>query len=847
MRGNLFHIMMLLIACSGVLGGCGSGSGGGEIAVVENFAIAYVARPVPANGVADVRDVLAFRAGADIWLRDLAAPGTVGRNITVEQTGGAGDVRDLSVSFDGERLLFSMRAPEIEDADPEDQPTWNIWEYELATRALRRVIASDIVAEAGQDISPAYLPDGRIVFSSTRQRRSKAILLDEGKPQFDALEETRNQPAAVLHVMNADGSDIRQISFNQSHDLHPSILTGGEIMFSRWNRMGTHNEISLYKIRPDGTGLQPLYGGHSHATGSDGSTVQFLRPHERPDGRLLSLIRPFTGNYGGGNVVAIDAASFINHDQPIAGLQGSSVGAGQASVFTTSVRTDALPSPGGRYLSVSPLWDGTPRFLASWSVCRMIEEGVIVPCNEERLAAVEAEEAPPLYGAYVIDTATDTRRPVVTPQEGVMVSEVVAMQSRPLPALLPDAVPDAGLDAALFEENAGVLHIRSVYDFDGAFNPLGSGRAGIAALADPAQTGANQRPARFLRIVKAVSIPDDTVVEVPNTAFGASTQQLMREIVGYAPIEPDGSVRIKVPADVALAVSVLDRDGRRIGARHQYWLQVRAGEILNCNGCHVSTNGSGHGHAQGPAAVNVGSQLTGAPFPNTVATLFSDFGETMAETRTRIDPAALSPSTDLVYADVWTDEDAAGRAPDASMELRYADLATPAPADPDCQLAWHVLCRVVINYETHIHPLWGRDRGDDTCTACHGPQDAMGGVQVPAAQLDLGDGPSAEQAAHFKSYRELLFGDNEQEIIEGVLQDRLIETVDGEGNIIFVTVGVPQSMSPAGAAASNRFFSRFNAGGSHEGRLEPAELRLISEWLDIGAQYYNNPFVIPAP
>jgi hypothetical protein len=23
-------------------------------------------------------------------------------------------------------------------------------------------------------------------------------------------------------------------------------------------------------------------------------------------------------------------------------------------------------------------------------------------------------------------------------------------------------------------------------------------------------------------------------------------------------------------------------------------------------------------------------------------------------------------------------------------------------------------------------------------------------------------------------------------------------------------------------------------------------LRLISEWLDIGAQYYNNPFVAPA-
>jgi hypothetical protein len=27
--------------------------------------------------------------------------------------------------------------------------------------------------------------------------------------------------------------------------------------------------------------------------------------------------------------------------------------------------------------------------------------------------------------------------------------------------------------------------------------------------------------------------------------------------------------------------------------------------------------------------------------------------------------------------------------------------------------------------------------------------------------------------------------------------------------------------------------------------MTPAELRLVSEWLDIGGQYYNDPFVAP--
>ena len=74
----------------------------------------------------------------------------------------------------------------------------------------------------------------RIVFTSTRQRQSRAILLDENKPQYAAQDEDDNEPAFVLHVMDADGSNIHQISFNQSHDLDPAVLPNGRIVFTRW-------------------------------------------------------------------------------------------------------------------------------------------------------------------------------------------------------------------------------------------------------------------------------------------------------------------------------------------------------------------------------------------------------------------------------------------------------------------------------------------------------------------------------------------------------------------------------------------------------------------------------------
>jgi hypothetical protein len=211
----------------------------------------------------------------------------------------------------------------------------------------------------------------------------------------------------------------------------------------------------------------------------------------------------------------------------------------------------------------------------------------------------------------------------------------------------------------------------------------------------------------------------------------------------------------------------------------------------------------------------------------------------------------MLPSVDVVFDDAWTDPVVSGRAKDASFAWRYADLTTLSPTSLDCATRWSATCRIIINYQQMLHPLWSKPRlvgtVDRTCTSCHSPRDAANAIRVPAGQLDLSDGPADDDPDQFKSYRELLFTDNAQEVNMGALQD--IQVVVGTDPVtglpITQPVTVPASMAAGSARGSARFFSRMDPGGSHAGDLNDAERRLLSEWLDIGAQYYNNPFLAP--
>lgn len=930
------RILLTLLLSSALLA-CGNrgvvtlGNGQSGNTATVDFAIAYVKRVTPTvtDDLTDQRDI---STKADLYLRDQASAGAAEHNITGNTacpTGtGNWDIKDLDVSADGTKLIFAMRGPIADNQNEREAPTWNIYEYAVAGTdpCPRRIISDDTTADAGEDVSPHYLPnnlpDSRILFASTREPQSKTLLLDEGKPLFDAQTENIDEPAVTLHIMNSDGTDLHQISFNQSHDVYATVLSTGRLVFSRWSHAAgadgaRRDGFDLYSANPDGTDVQLLYGAESHNTGNNGSNpattpIEFVKVREMQTGKLLTLIRPRMNADFGGNLDIIDAKCFVENHQMVVPTTDctSSVtppGPAQVPATTNDVRTEtttdaggndqASASPGGRFTAAFPLWDDTNRILVSWTQCRLQNaQGTILACTAANLANTALLHAPPLYSVWLFNPNDNTLKPVMQPVEGVMVSEIVALQARTAPSYIPDTPTSVELGSTL-----AVLDIKSVYDWDGAPAPVLTANTAANTIAAVSVAPAVNRPARFLRIEKAVSLPgrrtddgngydfDRTISFGPNGSF-------MREIVGYVPIEPDGSVRTLVPANAALMFSVLDANGRRIFQPSNTWVTLRGGEAgqptvqtdqtllydgkgYTCYGCYFrsqSVAGVVLSHTRDglfPVLYSGAASFGGGAAIQPLAGCTETMAEALVGWNCGDKPyAAATPSMNVQFIDPWF----GGGTGNETVAFVYTSnalasgLTTPLPTSSTCSQSWNYTCRSIINYETNISPIWFVTRGAvsataplgaDTCVGCHtravtparqqtisctptGTTTAMD-VTInlgPAGGLELDANAPETVAGRFGSYDQLIKGSTNEPTFNAATDfDTTTCTQNAD-----ITGSAPVSLHAGSALGSGAsFFNKFATGGTHAGRLTAAELRLLSEWVDVGAQYYNNPFSAP--
>ncbi|MBE3096166.1 MAG: discoidin domain-containing protein, partial [Planctomycetes bacterium] len=194
-----------------------------------------------------------------------------------QMPGGKGFIGKISLSFDARKVLFDFR----------ENPGagFRIWEVGVDGQGLRQVShpPADEAEKVARwrpgwhtdDIHPNYLPDGRVIFSSTR---SEHTVLCGGSSHL---------VAPTLHRMDADGSHVVSLSNSPVSEFCPVVLNDGRVMYHRWEYIdkGARVGKTVWTMLPDGSKCQEIYGV------ADDTTTIYMYPQPLPadDGRIVCV------------------------------------------------------------------------------------------------------------------------------------------------------------------------------------------------------------------------------------------------------------------------------------------------------------------------------------------------------------------------------------------------------------------------------------------------------------------------------------------------------------------------------------------------------------------------------
>ncbi len=144
-------------------------------------------------------------------------------------------VRDPDIDYGGSKLLFAWKKSSKDD--------YHLYEMDLYTQAIRKITSQDGHA----DYEGRYLPDGNILFASTRAAIS-----------------TGDAPAEVSNffICDGDGKYMRRVGFDQSHTLSPSVMDDGRVIYTRADHNDRGNVFAqpLFTMNCDGTSQSAYYG-----------------------------------------------------------------------------------------------------------------------------------------------------------------------------------------------------------------------------------------------------------------------------------------------------------------------------------------------------------------------------------------------------------------------------------------------------------------------------------------------------------------------------------------------------------------------------------------------------------
>ena len=463
-------------------------------------------------------------------------------------------VKDPCISLDGKKVCFAM-------SGNRSGTGYRLYEMEIDNPRSLKQLTFNPAGLTVADFEPCYLPNGDIMFSSTRCFG----VIDCGW-----------QPTSNMFVMDSTGKYIRQLGFDQVHTFYPVLCPNGTVLYTRWeyNDRDISNIMGLFSMNPDGSHQAEVFGNQTTWP----QTLIHGRPVPGSPSKYFAVASGHHGNYSG-EVCIIDNYAATNGPQYVKMISPPRETKSRDRddfAFGGVCRNSAHPYP-------------------------LDEEWYLVSYREEnQINSLSMINNTGKFRIY-LKNVDDNSRELLAWGDQSLHTPVLVAPWRDIWGSDPFRIAQQ----ANYSDSMGYFTMQDVY-FGAGMEGVPRGRAKTLRVVKLKYRVTGACDQGFAGQVLG-SKPRDVIFSAPNicpvSLWGGSWDA--KEVLGEAKIFEDGSAAFKVPARTPVYFQVLDSNGCSIAGMRS-WSTLMPGETFSCYGCHENRK-----EAPPPAGV----AMAGAPKP----------------------------------------------------------------------------------------------------------------------------------------------------------------------------------------------------------------------------------------
>lgn len=333
-------------------------------------------------------------------------------------------------------------------------------------------------------------------------------------------------PVGNMVLYNPADHDLRRITFDQDANWHPTVMSNGKVMYVRWEYTDLAHYFSRFVMHMNPDGTET-----KALYGSGGFFPNSTFDIQQIPGSPSAFISVISGHHGvarSGRLMIFDPAKGRKE------LQGLVQEIPFRNREVVAEIKDSL---------VQYTW---PHFLKPY------------PISDKYFLVSAKLQEESLWGIYLVDVFDNVT--LIAEFEGEGLNSPILREKKVTPPVIPDRVDLTKKDATVF--------IQDIYE--------GEGLPGVPR-------GEVKKLRVFAYEYAYIDSPSNHVAQ------GIQSGWDIKRLLGEVPVQEDGSVTFKIPANTPISLQPLDSEGRAIQWMRS-WVTGMPGETVSCVGCHEDQN-----------------------------------------------------------------------------------------------------------------------------------------------------------------------------------------------------------------------------------------------------------------